>query len=178
MTIDRYRSHWIPQPIVVRCRRCEAGAHFFVAFQFCKGAEAERALADANLAVVRFSSGAVIVRFPDLFPWNDPANYWIGFNRPVAGVVTCPRCGSRYKLVPEWPADAFYRIACAPGVLWAWDRAHLVAARDFIASMDRDPAVAGTRYAYFLRHLPAEFLAMKVRESVTKAIDRFLSENG
>ena len=62
-------------------------------------------------------------------------------------------------------------VAVAGGILWAWDRSHFVAVRDFLAS----PTLEAPRgFAYFLRHIPKQFLPKRNRGRAVKLIDRVL----
>jgi len=88
------------------------------------------------------------------------------------GTVDCFECDLRRKHGLSWPDEAFYQIVFRRGVLWAFHRESAVEIRDFIVSVDRDPAPFKWRSP--LVHLPKEFLAAKARDEIVKRLDRLL----
>jgi len=88
------------------------------------------------------------------------------------GTVDCFECDLRRKHVLSWPDEAFYQIVFGRAVLWAFHRESAVEIRDFIVSVDRDPAAF--KWRTLLVHLPKEFLAAKARDGIVKRLDRLL----
>jgi len=90
----------------------------------------------------------------------------------ITKTVSCKYCVHRKLHKVNWPEDAYYRVEVCGGVLWGWSRDHFISIRDFIASKDRDLSKSLARRD--LRRLPAQFLNVKRRATVIRAMDRLL----
>lgn len=90
--------------------------------------------------------------------------------------ISCKQCAHRKLHTINWPTDAYYRVETCGAVLWAWSREHLVEIRDYVASEDRGKR----KYPHFffkrVRRIPAQFLDVKRRAAVVRAIDRVLAK--
>lgn len=88
------------------------------------------------------------------------------------GTVVCGACGARRRHKLNWPSEAFYQIEHQGRVLWAFNREHAVATRDFIASDERDRSVHAFPLA--LMKIPAPFLSAKNRKAIVGKLDKLL----
>ncbi len=94
---------------------------------------------------------------------------------PIAGGYVCGGCGAFGDRTISWPQDAYLSCEIRGERLWAWNREHLVAIRDFVASRHRDWK-GHPGHAIELLHLPTHFLHAKHRDDVVAAIGRLLSK--
>jgi DNA-directed RNA polymerase subunit RPC12/RpoP len=159
--------HWVAGDADVVCPACRSRALFTQPYGYVPDLKD----AEPRLPGVQWGGGFAVERFPDLFPWRDPDNPWEwehGREKANWGVIACPRCGLRRKHLLDWPKEAFYRAESAAGLLWAYSREHLVQIRHYVAG-DR------TRRGQFdMNRVPKEFIQVRNRARVLKAIDRML----
>ena len=126
--------------------------------------------ADPRLPGVQWGGGFAVERFPEVFPWRDPDNPWEhGRGKENWGVIACPACGLRRKHLLDWPKEAFYQAESSIGLLWAYSREHLVQIQRYVAG---DRARRGT---FDMNRVPKEFILVRNRERVLKAIERMLA---
>jgi hypothetical protein len=151
----------MPEDVDIRCPNCGAEALFSRPF--------------------RHSGDELVARFPDVLPpdaGQTPAR--LGANGSRAGhidsgwgVANCLHCGCRRKHRLSWPGDAFYAVSFRGVTLWAWNRQHLVALREFIASKERD-APRHRAWGIAQARLPRPFVDAKNRDKAVARIDRVL----
>ena len=176
----RYAS--MPMDVDIVCPRCAGLAIFSPAFTYLTSDQhASTPSLKPNARRVQWSRGFLEERFPNDFPWSDKdnpftQNPWQKI-RSVAGVCTCPSCSRRAKHVLDWPKDAYHVVETRAGVLWAWNRDMLVAAKSYVESTDRNLGAHGCGNYLFLRALPSSFLLVKNRSNISSMIDRFLLAN-
>ena len=169
--IEGYWWSRLPDTVTVTCRECGGPATFESASEMISG-DSARALRDDPAAVgVELAGSFLRNRFPYLFPRRTIPRGHFGHYDGAEGVVTCPRCVTRYAHRLAWPAEAFYRLEHRGATLWAWNREYLVMIRDFIASEQRDTP----GHFYFSRKLPKAFLLAKRRAMLTAKLDRLLA---
>jgi hypothetical protein len=97
-----------------------------------------------------------------------------GIFEQIEVTVSCKSCPYRKTRMVNWPADAFYKAEVCNDVLWGWSRLHFASIRDFIASKERDfDKHTGPVWGDH-RRIPAQFLDVKRRETIVRAIDRVL----
>lgn len=154
-----FAIHGMPMKLAIKCPRCGGHARFDPPFH-----------TDGTFVGER-SSG--------VFKWKDKDNPFTVSphlrHREVVGVCLCPTCTYNKKHKLNWPADAYYSVSVCGRELWAWDRDYLVALRQYIASTDRE--VHGHwKHQVFLKYIPKEFLNVRRRSVVLKAIDGILKE--
>ena len=100
-------------------------------------------------------------------------NYW---QHPGTwGVCQCDRCVSRFDHLLRWPADAWWAVAVAEGVLWAYTRAHAAALLAYIDAERRHPAARPPFYWYLFR-VPKRFLASTRRRRIARALRNLLRD--
>jgi hypothetical protein len=175
------RYHSMPQDIDVTCPRCQSIATFSSAFVFVSSEDnATVPIQHPGARRVQWGSDFLEERFPNEFPWKDPDNPFTSSNRTfvrnVAGVSQCVRCCTRTKHVLDWPNDAYFKVTTRAGELWAWNRTFLVAARNYIQSIERDLSVHGAGTFLYLRAIPKVFLLVSNRDNVIRRISRLLEE--
>ena len=171
----------MPQYINVTCRRCDSIATFSSAFVYVSSEDNSKLpMLHPNARRIQWGSNFLEERFPNEFPWKDPDNPFTSssksFVRNVAGVSQCISCCARSKQILDWPHDAYFKVTTRAGELWAWNRAFLVAARNYIQSVDRDLSGHGCGMLLYLRAIPKEFLLVAYRENVLRRIDRILEK--
>lgn len=124
---------------------------------------------DQRLATIAWNGGAVVVRFPEVFPWKDPDNPYLHQHEgKIFGVISCGRCGFRKKHCLNWPNDAYFRFDTVAGELWAYTREHLVQIYRYVSG-DRH-----RQSAFDLNRLPKEFLLARHRDRLLRQIELFL----
>jgi len=152
--------------IDVICPTCRSRALFTAPYSYVP----DRKDVNPRLPGVRLGGGFAVERFPEVFPWRDPDNPWKdGRGRVDFGVIACPGCGLRRKHQLDWPKDAFYKAELSMGLLWAYSRQHLVQIRHHVAG-DRVP-----RGNLDMNRVPKEFILLRHRTRVLKAIDELLA---
>jgi hypothetical protein len=126
--------------------------------------------AHPRLRGVQWGGGFAVERFPEVFPWRDPDNPWEhGRGKEDWGVIACPACGLRRKHQLDWPKEAFYKAELSVGLLWAYSRDHLLQIRHYVAG-------DGVRRGKFdMNRVPKEFILVRNRARVLKAIDEILA---
>ncbi len=92
----------------------------------------------------------------------------------VEGKISCLQCGYVNKTRIEWPVDAFYRGEVKGKLLWAWNKEHLIAIRDFIESADRN--YRGVKYSSALYHLPEHFKISKNKDACLKTLNKMITK--
>jgi hypothetical protein len=88
------------------------------------------------------------------------------------GYLSCLSCGLTKHHEINWPIDAYFKIEVKGNVLWAWDREHVVAIRNYIESKDR--VRKPSKYLASLYHIPAVFKLAKNREACVKSLNDLL----
>lgn len=158
------------EDLSVACPSCGSEAIFtspYGYFQDDAAKEAVAAVVAGRLNGVKFGGGFAFERFPHVFPWRDPNNPFVHYERREPwGVVSCGGCAYRKKHLLNWPDDAFWRVELPVGVLWACTRGHLVGIRRYVSGEDR-------RGGAFDR-IPKEFLLKRNVERVLRGIDQVL----
>ena len=89
------------------------------------------------------------------------------------GSYSCSQCLARKKHRLRLKEDAYYKTEIKQQVLWAFDRASLVALKHYIASDKRD--AFAHQQASFLLHIPTVFKTKKSRKLVLAQIDKLLA---
>lgn len=173
--------HSMPQDIDVTCPRCHSLATFSSAFVFVSSADNDTLpVQHPNARRIQWGNNFLEERFPNEFPWKDPDNPFTSssrtFVRNVAGVSQCVRCCTRSKHILDWPLDAYFKVTTRAGDLWAWNRMYLIAARNYIQSLERDLRAHGSGTFLYLRAVPKDFLLVANRDNVVCRINRFLEE--
>lgn len=93
--------------------------------------------------------------------------------RGDSGKCTCLLCGYGNPHLVRWPDDAYFTVDIDGMSLWAWDRDHAIAIRDFIDSTTRDVSEYPA-YKLSLLHLPNRVLQSNSRLLVVKRINQML----
>jgi len=88
------------------------------------------------------------------------------------GHISCLNCGLIKEIRIEWPVDAYYQGDVKGKLLWAWNKEHAIAIRNFIDSMER--VYLGVRYSSALYHLPEHFEPAKNKGACLKALERMI----
>lgn len=158
----------------IRCPRCGREAAMEDAAFALDRERAQAAAADPEVTGMWAGKSYRVIRAPDLLPWSE-----IEHTRKKGetwGICRCRSCGLRAKHRLDWPADAYFTASIRGRTLWAWNRAYVVALRDFVASEKR--SIAGLRYelAKYVKRVPAMFLFAKNRSEVVKKLDRLLAD--
>ena len=167
-----------PEPTrEIRCPRCGGPARFEKPFEFIGGPTPK---ANSPLWQLPRNGGWFVrERFPSLFPWTGPDDYYRHVSAtPGAserGVTQCLRCRDARVHDMHWPQDAFWRWEIRGSVLWAFSREHAQVLREFISRSHREPADFGVEFAGFLARLPSEFLRAQVRDEIVRMIDESLA---
>ena len=192
---DLYKYNPYPDLAVVRCSRCQSKAEFRRAFTFIDSSNhGDERLSWwqpklwANATATNWEGreswvvgeptpqwrGWIIIQHdPGLWEWKQPANG--GYSGDDQGIMSCVKCGGRRRHQLSWPGDAYYQFALPMGTLWAWNRDTAVDLMAYIDSQDRDPSRYPNSFL-FLRHIPKEFLVARHRKTITKLMERGLSD--
>ena len=171
-------TNWVgvPESIAIRCPRCKGEASVTASFELLKKEQYEGLPKHMKEGCLRFGRAMHIrERFPETFRWTDSENPVPGFYpkaHDTFGVLACSGCATRKKHKLIWPNEAYYQIQLGNGVLWAWNRAHFIAMRDFLSSPNLH---APKGFGYFLKHIPKQFLLKRNRDRAVKHIERLLS---
>jgi hypothetical protein len=88
------------------------------------------------------------------------------------GYLSCLSCGLTKNHEITWPIDAYFITKVKGKVLWAWDREHVVAIRDYIQSNDR--VRKPSKYFASLYHIPEVFKLAKNRNACVKSLNDLL----
>ena len=153
--------------VAVRCPRCGREARF--------DGDPYRFVLRSRATAVEIEAGhpyggwIALERYPHLVPW-DPKQVQADLRRPEKhGVITCRDCGLTSAATCRFPHDAWYQWDLRGLRLYARDRAHAIALRDYIA----DPARRG-KWAHRFHKLPRVVIAAKNRDLVVRRIERSL----
>lgn len=164
--------------LAVRCPSCGGCAVFHEPFAFVAAASPA-----TDAASPRWGGWRVVEKFPSLMRWTPPRSVGQflrhgggaaagGYRLLHRGVVRCDGCHRDRVHVLRWPDDACWQWRLRGHVLWAYDRAHALRLRDFVAATDRPPR--GTRGE--LGSVPTVFLKARMRAGVVRAIEASLRE--
>ena len=93
--------------------------------------------------------------------------------REENGKCACLLCGYGNHHLLKWPDDAYFTVDIDDMSLWAWNRNHAIAIRDFVASTTRDVSTY-PGYKLSLLHLPNRVLENSSRHLVVKRINQML----
>ncbi len=116
----------------------------------------------------RNGKGLNLTIFPDAFEKHQKALN--GESGPSAVVLFCRDCHSRSEYVGGETPCRYWEISTRHGLVWAWNRSHLILIRDHIQSEHRERESS-------LFKLPSWILSSKNREEIVKLINRAI-ENG
>lgn len=92
------------------------------------------------------------------------------------GHISCLNCGLSKEETMQWPIDAYYSGDVKGQILWAWNKAHAEAIREFVLSTSRN--YKQYNYSASLYHLPEHFKLSKNRDACLKTLDRMISRKG
>ena len=160
--------------ISVRCPKCCSHASLEPGFEVLTE-EQKLLLGRTKGRFVKWGAQSYIhERFPGVLGWSDSDSPMrdASFLRTVRiiGVLCCSCCASRRKHVLDWPTDAYYRVEVAGGLIWAWDRQHVIRLVNYLSAEHLEPSVG-----WFLRHIPKCFLLKRNRGKVVKALGALLA---
>ena len=160
----------------IRCPRCGERARWEEPFEI-RGARDEVDASRQGASTIQWGGWRVREKFPSLVPWRPPRR-GEGWRHYADGVVRCGACHlvARHRL--RWPEDAFFRWNVRGTPLWAWHAEHARVLHDYVAARVRDPFQYPQPYPRSLQRLPADVLAGRSRERVSKQIAATLAENG
>jgi hypothetical protein len=155
--------HWVAVDVDVVRPACRSRARFTPPYGYIR----DLGDVDPRPPGVQWGGGFAVERFPEVLPWRDRDNPWVaGPGKANWGVIACPACGLRRKHPLDWPKEAFYRAEVSAALLWAYSREHLIQIQDYVAG-DRT-----RRGGFDMNRVPREFLQVRNRARVLKAIDR------
>ncbi len=121
---------------------------------------------DIEVVPWRDGKGVNAFIFPDVLEKH--AKALKGRNGPSPFVLFCNACHARSEFVGGNVPEKYWQVQSRHGVLWAWNRAHLVEIRDHIR-LERRPQG--------LIKLPGWVVAAKNRDELVKLINRALESS-
>lgn len=168
----------------IRCPRCSGRAWFDEPYEFVS----KRARpADAD-QLHQWGGWLVREKYPSVLPWKPPPGsqqslYTSPERLPDGhrfrdrGVLRCGECHNVTAHELRWPEDAYFQWTVRGERLWAWNREHAQALRQYLESTQREPARYGL-YARSLRELPARILDARARTAIVRKIHQTLIGTG
>ncbi len=170
MDWEHYYDNPVPGRLAIRCPRCGAEARYQEAFTFLRHDEAAGAYPPGS--VVEWRGVRVASNFPHLFRFDIKRK---SYRHHEVGACSCLACGFNGKHTLAWPDDAFFACLVRGRLLWAFNREHCVALRDYLAAGNRDAYRRQSPHAVALRHIPGHFLLARNRDEAVEQLNRVLS---
>ena len=185
-------THWseagyVPPLIHIRCPTCSGAAEFFRAIR--QQVKTRKAWEEGRKSVAFMCSEwtksggdsyATLWYYPELDLHSgrgcvrDRQRYR---GDSKLGTILCPSCHLKKKGELRWPKQAFYQCDIRGRKLWAWNRAHTVALRDFVITPHRMNPAYERPIQSFLKTVPTHFLSARCRKLVLKRLERLLRDN-
>lgn len=167
---EHYYDNPVPSRLTIKCPRCRSEARYQEAFTFLRREERSEDYPPGR--VFEWRGARVVSNFPDLFQFDVSRK---SYRHQEIGGCSCLSCGFNGKHTLQWPGDAFFACLVRGQLLWALNREHCVAVRDYLAADDRDEFLRQSPHAVALRHIPGHFLLARNRDDAVTQLNRVLA---